>query len=122
MNGSLERPETADQRSSNMGGAYVNMARNNSAVHISREGSLEGIKLERVQSVSRNGRAARTTTNTQENFRGAYKGMTLTEVVKMYGKPQGAASQQEFSVQGYSVPKNTHPQKSLSMRYVLKYP
>jgi hypothetical protein len=48
--------------------------------------------------------------------------MTLTEVVKMYGKPQGAASQQEFSVQGYSVPKNTHPQKSLSMRYVLKYP
>lgn len=48
--------------------------------------------------------------------------MTLSEVVQLYGKPQGAASQSEFSIQGYSVPKHSHPQKSLSMRYVLKYP
>lgn len=122
MNGSVERPDTADQRSSNMGGTYANLNRNNSAVHIARDGSLESVKGKRVQSVSRNARAARTTTNTQDNLRGAYKGMTLSEVVQMYGKPQGAASQSEFSIQGYSMPKNTHPQKSLSMRYVLKYP
>jgi len=55
----------------------------------------------------------------QDHLKGDYKGMSLTEVSKLYSAKNIAGN--AFAVKGYKVPKQAE-KVSLSMRHVLTYP